>query len=186
MNIILIGAPGCGKGTISERLSEELKLPHISVGEFFRENMQKHTEIGKRVEKFMTSGQLVPDEITIECVKKRLQEIDCKNGFILDGFPRTFKQAKLFDGVCEINKLFEIVIPDSVSKERMMLRKRKDDTEEIIEKRFKDFWKEIIPIRDFYKNKIITINGNQTKDVVYKEVKNHILKGKENDCEISD
>jgi len=93
MFVIMLGAPGTGKGTVGKLLSEKLGIVHISSGEIFRSYIKKHDKLGKEIEKYVLEGNLVPDELSIEIVKKRLEEVDAKNGAILDGFPRTEKQA---------------------------------------------------------------------------------------------
>ena len=97
MNIILLGAPGSGKGTMAQRLTSELKIPQISTGDIFRKNLKEATPLGLRVKDILESGGLVPDEITIEIVKNRLAEDDCAKGYILDGFPRSIAQAQALD-----------------------------------------------------------------------------------------
>lgn len=99
MYIILLGAPGSGKGTAGEILSEDLKLTSISTGQIFRDNMKNKTELGKKVEEYMERGDLVPDEITIQMLENRLNEEDAKNGAILDGFPRNINQAIKLDEI---------------------------------------------------------------------------------------
>lgn len=94
MKIVMLGAPGAGKGTHAKKLSERYNIPHISTGDIFRDNIRKHTELGDRAKEYMDRGGLVPDEITIGMLLDRLKESDCKNGFILDGFPRTIAQAE--------------------------------------------------------------------------------------------
>ncbi len=91
---VLIGPPGAGKGTQAQRISKALELPHISSGDLFRENLKKETELGKKAKSFMDRGELVPDDLTISMVRERLAEPDCKNGALLDGFPRTPAQAQ--------------------------------------------------------------------------------------------
>ena len=93
MNIIMLGAPGTGKGTIAGILSEKLGIPQISTGDIFRKNIKEGTELGKLAESYISKGQLVPDEVTIKIVEDRLNKPDAKNGVILDGFPRTIVQA---------------------------------------------------------------------------------------------
>jgi len=93
MFIVLLGAPGSGKGTVGKVLAEDLQLAHISTGDIFRENLKNQTELGKQANVYMEKGELVPDEITIKMIEKRLSEKDVENGAILDGFPRTSNQA---------------------------------------------------------------------------------------------
>lgn len=97
MYIVLLGAPGSGKGTAGKVIAEDLKLAHISTGDLFRENLKNETELGKEAKKYMDKGELVPDEVTIKMLKARLNEADVKNGAVLDGFPRTGMQAKALD-----------------------------------------------------------------------------------------
>ncbi len=97
MYIVLLGAPGSGKGTVGKILAENLKLAHISTGDLFRENLKNETELGKEAKSYMDKGELVPDEITVKMLAKRMEEPDTKNGAILDGFPRTKNQAVVLD-----------------------------------------------------------------------------------------
>ena len=97
MNIILLGAPGSGKGTMAQKLTSELKIPQISTGDIFRKNLKEETPLGLQIKDILSSGGLVPDEITIEIVKNRLAEKDCAKGYILDGFPRSIVQAEALD-----------------------------------------------------------------------------------------
>lgn len=97
MYIIMLGKPGSGKGTVGKMLSEELGIIHISSGELFRSYVKKAGKIGEEIESYISKGNLVPDELAIKLVEKRLEEPDCKNGVILDGFPRTIVQAKALD-----------------------------------------------------------------------------------------
>lgn len=97
MNLILLGPPGAGKGTQAKLISSNFKVPHISTGDIFRANISQNTELGIKAKQYMDKGLLVPDEVTIDIVKDRLTKDDCKNGFLLDGFPRTVKQAEALD-----------------------------------------------------------------------------------------
>lgn len=97
MFIVLLGAPGSGKGTVGKILAENLKLAHISTGDLFRENLKNETELGKEAKSYMDKGELVPDEITVKMLEKRMENPDVKNGAILDGFPRTTNQAVVLD-----------------------------------------------------------------------------------------
>ena len=101
MVIVLLGAPGSGKGTIGKILAENLKLAHISTGDLFRENLKNETELGKQAKNYMDKGELVPDEITVKMLEKRMEESDVANGAILDGFPRTKNQAIVLDELLE-------------------------------------------------------------------------------------
>lgn len=97
MNFIFLGPPGAGKGTLAAQVAEEYKIPQISTGDIFRENIKNETELGKKVKAIMDAGGLVGDDVVLEIVEDRLKKDDCKNGFILDGFPRTIPQAEAFE-----------------------------------------------------------------------------------------
>lgn len=101
MRLIILGAPGAGKGTQAAILSEKLSIPHISTGDIFRNSIKNGTELGKQAKEYIDKGLLVPDELTIQIVKDRLSEDDCKEGFILDGFPRTIPQAEYLEKALE-------------------------------------------------------------------------------------
>ena len=101
MKIIMLGAPGAGKGTQAKKLSEKYGIPHISTGDIFRANIKNGTELGKKAKEYMDPGLLVPDELTCDLVMDRIQQDDCKNGFILDGFPRTIPQAEALTAALE-------------------------------------------------------------------------------------
>ena len=110
MNIVLLGPPGAGKGTVAALLKKELGVPHISTGDIFRENIKNGTELGKKVESILASGGLVPDEVTIEMVRDRLSKDDTASGYILDGFPRTIAQAEALDGIDTIDHVLNFVL----------------------------------------------------------------------------
>ncbi len=119
MNIILLGAPGAGKGTQAAVLAEHYNIPTISTGNIIREALRTGTEMGKKAKSYMDAGQLVPDDVVIGIVKDRLAEDDCKNGFILDGFPRTIPQAEALD---KMGVNIEYVVDIEVSDERIIDR----------------------------------------------------------------
>ncbi len=111
MVIIMLGAPASGKGSVAEILSDEFKIPSISSGDIFRKYISEGTEIGKKANEYITKGELVPDDITVELITSRLEEDDVKNGLILDGFPRTVNQAKVLDEMLEKKgKKIDIVV----------------------------------------------------------------------------
>lgn len=123
MNLIFLGPPGAGKGTMATRLAEERGIPHISTGDIFRENINNETELGKQVKAILDSGELVPDELTIELVKDRLKQEDAKAGFILDGFPRTIPQAEALEGFATIDKVVRFVLGDEEIIKRLSGRR---------------------------------------------------------------
>ena len=123
MFIIMLGAPGTGKGTVGKLLSEKLGIVHISSGEIFRSYIKKHDELGKKIEEYVSKGNLVPDELSIEIVKKRLEEPDVRNGAILDGFPRTEKQAIVLEQFLkEKDKKIDIAVELDLSDEEIIDR----------------------------------------------------------------
>ena len=123
MNIILFGAPGAGKGTQAVELVNKYKLTHISTGEMFREAIKNQTAMGQLANSYISKGNLVPDEVTVGLVKERLAQEDCKNGFILDGFPRTLPQAECLDEICkELNIKIDYVVDIEVSAKDVIER----------------------------------------------------------------
>lgn len=123
LRAVLLGPPGAGKGTQAVRLVEKYEIPHISTGDIFRKNIKEGTELGKKAQEYMNAGALVPDELVVDLVKDRLQQDDCKNGFLLDGFPRTIFQAeKLDEFLSESNLKMDIVINLKVEKEGLIKR----------------------------------------------------------------
>ena len=124
MNLILLGAPGAGKGTQAEIICETYKIPAISTGNIIREALKSGTEMGLKAKSYMDAGQLVPDEVVIGIIKDRLAQDDCKNGFILDGFPRTIPQAEALDKMgIVIDKVIDIEVPDEKIVQRMSGRR---------------------------------------------------------------
>lgn len=128
MYIVMLGKPGSGKGTVGKMLSEQLGIVHISSGELFRSYIKKAGEIGKEIDSYVSQGNLVPDDLAIKLVEKRLLEIDCKDGVILDGFPRTVTQAEALDKFlklhgCKINIAIELELSDEDIIERIVNRR---------------------------------------------------------------
>ena len=123
MKIIMLGAPGAGKGTQAKKIAAKYQIPHISTGDIFRENIKKGTELGKKAQEYMNRGELVPDDLVIEIATTRLLEDDCKDGFLLDGFPRTVYQAeKLDEFLAAHGSKIDKVIDIEVGKEELMER----------------------------------------------------------------
>lgn len=127
MYIVMLGAPGSGKGTTAKILAKKTNLPHISTGDMFREQIKKDTELGKLANSYISKGQLVPDEVTIHIVEDRLTWKDAQNGVILDGFPRTLEQAKALDEILEkqakkVDIVPELIISDDVIIDRILHR----------------------------------------------------------------
>lgn len=123
MNLILMGLPGAGKGTQAEKINEKYNIPHISTGDMFRLAIKEGTDLGKKAKEYMDQGALVPDEVTVGIVKERLSKDDCKNGFLLDGFPRTIAQAEALDELlAELGQNIDYVIHVDVPEEKLVER----------------------------------------------------------------
>ena len=123
MRFIIFGPPGAGKGTYASRLGSKLEIAKISTGDVFREAIKRGTDLGREVADYLNKGELVPDGIVIEVLKERLSRTDSKNGFILDGYPRTIKQAKALDKMAKINAIIRLVVPEWVIIERLSNRR---------------------------------------------------------------
>ena len=128
MKIIMLGAPGAGKGTVAAKIVKEYNIPHISTGDIFRDNLKRKTELGLRAQEYMTRGELVPDDLTCEIATTRLLEDDCKNGFLLDGFPRTVYQAEKLDEFLRehgqsLDKVVQLVVDDELLIKRLTGRR---------------------------------------------------------------
>lgn len=123
MKVIMLGAPGAGKGTQAKQIADKYSIPHISTGDIFRANIKNGTELGKKAKTFMDQGLLVPDELVVELVADRIQQDDCKNGFVLDGFPRTIPQAEALDAALEkINEKMDYAIDVDVPDKNIITR----------------------------------------------------------------
>ena len=124
MKIVMLGAPGAGKGTQAKMIAEKYSIPHISTGDIFRANIKNGTELGKKAKSFIDKGQLVPDELTLDLIMDRFKEDDCKNGYVLDGFPRTIPQAEALDEALmangeKVDFAIDIDVPDENIVRRM-------------------------------------------------------------------
>jgi adenylate kinase len=178
LNIILFGAPGCGKGTQAARLAEHYDLYHISTGEVIRSEIQRGTELGKSMEGYISRGELAPDSIVVEMVRDFMRTHNDK-GAIFDGFPRTTAQAEIFDTMLEeINENVDIMVYMDVPEEelvrRILLRGkdsgRKDDSsEEVIRNRIEVYRQQTAIVADYYtkQGKYVAINGLGTMDEVF-------------------
>jgi adenylate kinase len=122
MKLIIIGPQGSGKGTYASRIAPILDIPHISTGDIIREEIEKQTEIGKKVEAIVKSGALVPDDIVMQLVEKRLERPDCKNGFIFDGFPRTLSQANALEEITDLDAVINMKVPEWILLARLSTR----------------------------------------------------------------
>lgn len=187
MKIVLLGAPGAGKGTQAVRLAERYKVPHISTGDIFRKNIKERTPIGVEAKSYIDKGQLVPDEVTIRIVKDRLQEKDCENGYLLDGFPRNVFQAKALDDFSEVDKVVNIDVPLHKLMRRITgrrvcgkcgesyhidyldgktecgkcggnLTQRVDDNEETVKSRLDVYVGQTAPLTEYYKERGVLVD----------------------------
>ena len=123
MNIVLLGAPGAGKGTQAQKLVEEFGLVHISTGDLLRAAVKAQSKLGIEAKSYMDAGQLVPDEILVAIIRERLAQDDCANGYILDGFPRTIPQAEALEGIADIDLVLELNVSDEVLINRLSGRR---------------------------------------------------------------
>ncbi len=195
VNLILMGAPGAGKGTHAKDISRQFNIPHISTGDILREEVSKGTELGKTAKSYMDAGKLLPDDIIIKIIKGRLQKDDCKSGYLFDGFPRTLVQAEKLDTISSIESVIYLKCNDDILIKRLTGRRiaddgkiyniyfdpppegiktyqRDDDNEETIRERLKIFYSTFTPIMDFYKklNIFHEIRGDDERTVVYEKI----------------
>lgn len=181
MYLVIMGAPGAGKGTQAKRLENELGLIQVSTGDLFRYNLKHETELGKLAQTYISKGELVPDGVTIAMVRDRLIQDDCKKGVILDGFPRNPAQAHaLEDLLNDLNGEISVVVYIHVDQdelvERLLKRAeiegRADDNEETIRSRMVVFEKQTQPLLDYYGEKglLVIVNGAQSVDGVTQEL----------------
>lgn len=123
MKIIMLGAPGAGKGTQAKKIAEKYQVPHISTGDIFRANIKNNTELGKKAKEYMDQGLLVPDSLTLDLIMDRFKQLDCKNGYVLDGFPRTIPQAEaLTNALAENNEKIDYAVNVEVPDENIVNR----------------------------------------------------------------
>jgi len=161
IKVVFLGPPGAGKGTQAVRIAEKYNVPHISTGDILRAAVKEGTELGKLAKSYMDRGELVPDEVIIGIIKERLSQPDVRErGFILDGFPRTLKQAEALDQLLsELNMPLDRVIYLNVDDEeivkRLLARGRADDTEEVIRNRLKVYREQTAPLIDYYAEKCL-------------------------------
>lgn len=181
MYLVLMGAPGAGKGTQAKKLENELGLPHVSTGDLFRYNLKNETEMGKLAQTYINKGNLVPDNITVAMVRERLVQDDCKDGAILDGFPRNPAQADALEQLLnEFNGEISLVPYIHVDQDKLVKRLlkraeiegRADDNEETIRARMVVFEEQTQPLLDYYEERgfLVRVNGAQSVDDVAKEL----------------
>ena len=172
MNVILFGPPGAGKGTQAKYLIEKYKTIQISTGDMLREAVKSGSKLGKTVKLIMDKGDLVSDQIIMSIIAERIEKDDCKNGFILDGFPRTLNQAKELDNLLEIKKMkidyiIEINVDENLLVDRIKNRifensnVRNDDNPEVLKNRIVIYKKDTLPVLNYYKEskRLNSVNG---------------------------
>lgn len=182
MKVILIGIQGAGKSTQGNLLSEKLKVPYLSTGHIFRVLAGEKTSLGRYIKEVMNAGYLIPDKKTIKIVNDYLARPEYKEGYIIDGFPRTIDQAKAFKE--DIDHVIYLDVSDKEALWRLSYRngengeKREDDTLAGIRKRIELFHKFTKPVLDFYrkKDRLIEVNGEQSIDDIHKEIMHKIKK----------
>ncbi len=179
--IIFMGPPGAGKGTQAKLICDKFQIPQISTGEILRNSIKEGTELGKQAKQYIDKGELVPDSVVIGIVEERIKHDDCKNGFLLDGFPRTIKQAEELEKMLSnLNKKIDSVINLDVPEEelvkrllnRAILENRTDDTEPVIRNRMKTYFEQTYPLIEYYKNKgmLKNINGIGTVEEIFTRI----------------
>lgn len=182
MRIVLLGAPGSGKGTQGEKLVAHYKIPKISTGDALRSAVKAGTPMGIKAKAAMDAGQLVADEIVIGIVEERLQQPDTAHGFILDGFPRNVVQAKVLDGMLErlkqppVSRAVHLAVADEEIVGRLLDRAKKegraDDKEEVIRHRIEVYNGETKPLLNFYahQHKLVDVNGIGSLDEIFDRI----------------
>jgi len=172
MRVVLLGAPGAGKGTQAVKLAEKLQIPHLSTGELFRHNINTGTKLGLEAKRYLDAGDLVPTELTNELVDDRLTEPDTADGFILDGYPRSVPQAQALHDMLErrgtqLDAVVEFRVPQDELLERLRARGRADDTDEVILNRMNVYRDETAPLLEYYRNELKTVDAVGTVDEVF-------------------
>ena len=156
--LIFLGPPGAGKGTQAQVLSETNQIPHVSTGDILRAAVARETSLGNQAKDYMDRGDLVPDTLILDLIQDRLSYEDTAKGWILDGFPRNVNQAEFLEELLsELGQnadcVLNLEVPDEVLVERLLARKRPDDTEETIRRRLKIYHQDTVPVIDFYRQK---------------------------------
>ncbi len=182
LDVVILGPPGAGKGTQGKRISEELGIPHVNTGDMYRAAVADGSELGARVKPFMDAGELVPDDLTIEVVRARLAAPDTRDGFVLDGFPRTLPQAEALDAILaecdrELALVLDFQLPEELAEQRLLRRAaeqgRMDDTPEVIHRRMQTM---SVPdeLVAYYRAKgiLVGIHADRAIDEVFAEVQN--------------
>lgn len=177
MRIVFLGPPGAGKGTQAVRVAARLGVPHLSTGEMLRDAADRGTELGRQAANHMNAGRLVPTELVQALVEERLTQPDCRIGFLLDGFPRTVKQAEILDRwLAQRNLTIDAAVNIDVAEEellaRLASRGRQDDAEDVVRERFRQYDELSKPLVDYYRGRGILrdVNGLDSPDEVFERI----------------
>ena len=181
MNLLVLGPQGSGKGTQAKRIAAAHDIPHVSTGDMFRAAVEAGTELGRRVEPILASGELVPDELTVALIRERLSEPDASEGFVLDGFPRNLEQAEALDAMlAEIGRSLDAIlfldVGDEISLERVLGRAqeegRDDDTPDVIARRLVIYHEQTEPVVERYRatGKLVPLHAERAIDEVAEEI----------------
>jgi len=182
MNILLLGPQGSGKGTQAKRIAAAYEIPHIATGDMLRAAMEQETELGRRVKPIYDAGELVPDELMVELIRERLGEDDAREGFVLDGFPRTMPQAFALDNMLreigrELTVIFALQVSEEVCIERLLKRAdeegRSDDTPDAIAKRLRRYYEETEPLIEHFRattGRVVFLHADRSVDEVFAEI----------------
>lgn len=178
MRIVFIGPPGAGKGTQAQRLVDAYRIAHLSTGDMLRAAREAGTEIGRQADRYMSAGQLVPDETILAIVGQRLTEPDCRNGYLLDGFPRTLAQAEALDLMLDeagtpLDGVLELRVPEEELFKRLAGRGRADDDPDVIRQRLVAYREQTEPLLDYYRGRglLHTLDGVGTVEEVFQRAK---------------
>jgi adenylate kinase len=188
--VVLVGAPGAGKGTQAKLLEAVLGLPQVATGDLFRTNLKNHTELGVLAQTYMSKGELVPNEVTVAMVRDRLSQADCEDGAILDGFPRTLAQAQVLDDLlaefqAKISVVPYIHVEPDILVDRLLKRAiiegRSDDNEGTIRNRMRIYREETAPLLAHYeqRNLLVEIDGDRSVEAVQADLIECIRKASE-------
>jgi adenylate kinase len=184
MRLLLIGAPGAGKGTQAEKLSTRFSIAHISSGDLLRQHVREQTTLGQRIKEYVDAGDLVPDALVMDMLRKPVVAATEAGGYVLDGFPRTVDQAKTaFEtarelGV-EVQAAVHLYVPDQELIRRLLARSRgSDDTEDVIAHRLEVYREKTIPLLEYYANRewMFSVDGTRTPDEVHEAIVNRLEK----------